>query len=51
MVLPRREGKPSILPKIIKNSLNIQPKEVYKSRDYLLVISIVFSNNSSEYGL
>ena len=37
MVLPRREGKPSILPKIIKNSLNIQPKEVYKSRDYLLV--------------
>jgi PhzF family phenazine biosynthesis protein len=37
MVLPRREGKPSILPKTIKNSLNIQPKEVYKSRDYLLV--------------
>ena len=37
MVLPRREGKPTILPKIIKNSLNIQPKEVYKSRDYLLV--------------
>ncbi|MDN3643253.1 PhzF family phenazine biosynthesis protein [Lutimonas halocynthiae] len=25
------------LPKIIKNSLNQQPKEIYKSRDYLLV--------------
>ena len=27
----------SELPEIIKKSLNIQPKEVYKSRDYLLV--------------
>jgi len=25
------------LPEVIKNSLNIQPREVYKSRDYLLV--------------
>ena len=25
------------LPEVIKNSLNQQPKEVYKSRDYLLV--------------
>lgn len=31
--LPIQEG----LPEIIKNSLNIQPKEVLKSRDYVLV--------------
>ncbi len=27
----------SKLPEIIRESLNIQPKEIYKSRDYLLV--------------
>ena len=34
---PSRIPKASELPEIIKESLNIQPKEVYKSRDYLLV--------------
>ena len=35
--LPSRIPIVSELPEIIKKSLNIQPKEVYKSRDYLLV--------------
>ena len=34
---PSRMPKVSELPEIIKKSLNIQPKKVYKSRDYLLV--------------
>lgn len=34
---PSRMPKASELPEIIKESLNIQPKEVYKSRDYLLI--------------
>ena len=34
---PSRMPIASEFPEIIKNSLNIQPKEVYKSRDYLLV--------------
>ncbi|MFA5555147.1 MAG: PhzF family phenazine biosynthesis protein [Phycisphaerae bacterium] len=34
---PSRMPVPTELPAIIKKSLNIQPKEVYKSRDYLLV--------------
>ncbi|MFA7067230.1 MAG: PhzF family phenazine biosynthesis protein [Dysgonamonadaceae bacterium] len=34
---PSRMPVASELPAIIKKSLNIQPKEVYKSRDYLLV--------------
>ncbi|GGI56932.1 PhzF family phenazine biosynthesis protein [Winogradskyella haliclonae] len=34
---PSRIPKIKELPEIIKESLNIQPKEVYKSRDYLLV--------------
>lgn len=34
---PSREALPSKLPEEIKFSLNIQPIEVYKSRDYLLV--------------
>ena len=35
--LPSRMPVVSKLPEIIRASLNIQPKEVYKSRDYLLV--------------
>ncbi len=35
--LPSRIPVVSKLPEIIKKSLNIQPNEVYKSRDYLLV--------------
>lgn len=35
--LPSRPGKVSELPKIIEDSLNIQPQEIYKARDYLLV--------------
>ena len=35
--LPSRVPVVSKLPEIIKRSLNLQPKEVYKSRDYLLV--------------
>lgn len=35
--LPSRKGVPAKLPESIQNSLNIQPVEVYKSRDYLLV--------------
>jgi len=34
---PSRMPIASELPEIIKKSLNIQPKEVYKSRDYLLL--------------
>tara|TARA_B100000767_G_scaffold10061_1_gene9807 strand:+ start:37 stop:822 length:786 start_codon:yes stop_codon:yes gene_type:complete len=34
---PSRKPKSSLLPKDIKLSLNIQPQEVYKSRDFLLV--------------
>ena len=34
---PSRMPKTATLPDIIKKSLNIQPKEIYKSRDYLLV--------------
>lgn len=37
MEFPSRPPKLSTLPNNIKASLNIQPKEVYKSRDYLLV--------------
>ena len=37
MDFPSRPAKKAELPDIIKNSLNIQPKEVYKNRDYLLV--------------
>ena len=35
--LPSRMPIVSELPQIIKKSLNLQPKEVYKSRDYILV--------------
>ena len=35
--LPARMPTETTLPEIIKNALSIQPKEVYKSRDYLLV--------------
>jgi predicted PhzF superfamily epimerase YddE/YHI9 len=34
---PSRPPKKSSLPKIIRNGLNIQPKEIWKARDYLLV--------------
>ena len=34
---PSRKAKSAILPKEIEMSLNIQPKEVFKSRDYMLV--------------
>ena len=34
---PSRMPVPAPLPKIIEKSLNIPPKEVYKSRDYVLV--------------
>ena len=34
---PSRKADKTILPQEIKSSLNIQPKEVYKSRDYMLV--------------
>ena len=37
MEFPTREGIPTVLPASILNALNIAPKEVYKSRDYLLV--------------
>ena len=37
MDFPSRPALKAELPKIIKESLNIQPKEVYKSRDYMLV--------------
>ena len=34
---PSRKAKPALLPKEIELSLNMQPKEVFKSRDYMLV--------------
>ena len=34
---PSRPPKKEKLPKIISNGLNIQPKEIWKARDYLLV--------------
>jgi len=34
---PARKAKSALLPKEIEKSLNIQPKEVFKSRDYMLV--------------
>ena len=34
---PSRKPQPVLLPKEIKLSLNIQPQEVFKSRDYMLV--------------
>lgn len=34
---PSRMPLPSVLPEIISKSLNIQPKEVFQSRDYVLV--------------
>ena len=37
MDFPSRAATPSHLPEEIKKSLNIQPAEVYKSRDYLLI--------------
>ncbi|NNC70478.1 MAG: PhzF family phenazine biosynthesis protein [Flavobacteriaceae bacterium] len=37
MDFPSRPAVKAELPEIIKNSLNIQPREVYKDRDYLLV--------------
>ena len=37
MEFPSRPALKAELPEIIKDSLNIQPKEVYKSRDYMLV--------------
>ena len=37
MDLPRRDPIAATLPDEIKNALNIQPKKVLKSRDYLLV--------------
>lgn len=41
MDFPSRMPIPSELPEIIKKSLNLQPKEVYKSRDYLLLYDSV----------
>lgn len=37
MDLPAREGKLATLPQNIYKALSMAPKEVYKSRDYLLV--------------
>lgn len=37
MILPKRVADFSNLPKTISKSLNIQPIEVYKSRDYILI--------------
>lgn len=37
MDFPSRLAQPSTLPDVIKRSLNIQPREVFKSRDYVLV--------------
>ncbi|MAQ69732.1 MAG: isomerase [Flavobacteriales bacterium] len=34
---PSRPGEIALLPKKIEQSLNIQPKQVFKSRDYMLV--------------
>ncbi len=38
---PSRMPIAAELPEVIKQSLNIQPKEIYKSRDYLLVYNTV----------
>lgn len=35
--LPNREPQPVELPKLLKNSLNLQPVEVLKARDFVLV--------------
>ena len=35
--LPSRKPIPAVLPEVISQSLNIQPIEVWKSRDYMLV--------------
>jgi len=35
--LPSRKPEPAQLPEIIRDSLNIQPSEVFKARDYMLV--------------
>ena len=35
--LPSRMPVTAKLPDSIKNSLNIQPQEIYKARDYVLV--------------
>ena len=43
MDFPSRPPQKAELPKIITDSLNIQPKEVYKDRDYLLMY-----NNETE---
>ncbi|QQT55288.1 PhzF family phenazine biosynthesis protein [Sphingobacterium multivorum] len=37
MDFPSRMPEPTALPDIIERSLNIQPKEVFKSRDYVLL--------------
>ena len=37
MALPNRAPEPAILPVEIEESLNLQPQEVHKSRDYMLV--------------
>jgi predicted PhzF superfamily epimerase YddE/YHI9 len=37
MTLPRRKGKAFALDEQLKKALNIQPQEVYKSRDIMLV--------------
>ncbi|WP_292008619.1 PhzF family phenazine biosynthesis protein [Chryseobacterium sp.] len=37
MDFPSRMPEPAVLPDTIAQSLNIQPKEVFKSRDYVLV--------------
>ena len=34
---PSRKASASVLPKEIKKALSIQPKEIYKSRDYMLI--------------
>lgn len=39
MQLPRRKGIKADLPDIIRQSINIQPIEIYKSRDFLLIYS------------
>ena len=35
--LPARPGTLSELPQVIAKSLSIQPNEIYKARDYLIV--------------
>ncbi len=36
---PTRRPEPTLLPELLQDSLNIQPKEVLKARDYVLVYS------------